>query len=224
MIRPSPFRSSRAPRGIFLSCPDENENNPSDDAAIHGDSTVPDAPNLVQVVGVVAPFKDDVIDSAADDAQRNKPQHFLIDVIRYEAEALCVMGTVEHAHKEGRGQNHAVPVYAVAEHGEISFGVKGEISSMGKEMDASRIMVCVMESHFLRQDYRQCETVGAKVMPDKINALLRRDALQHFEGVHRAIAAEDAVRQGHAETFKIFKPSEPCSVGGPDGPIKCFSA
>ena len=88
---------------------DQQDDEPGDDAAVDGDTALPDAEHGKDVIPELRPGENDVIDPGADDAERQKPEGQVDEGILRKAGAALLPAGEENRQDDAGDDQHAVP-------------------------------------------------------------------------------------------------------------------
>ena len=106
----------------------------ADHRAVDRNAAVPDGDDLGRVLAVIVPFKDDVVNARADDADRHADDQAVHKVVRGDAKFLYAGVDVQRGKDKADADDDAVPVNILAE--EIDGNaVQGEFQPQPRERD-----------------------------------------------------------------------------------------
>ena len=139
----------RKKRYFLYPAPNDADDKPHDYAAVDRKTAVPYLDDLFGPCGVVAPFKCNVIQPCADDAQRDDPYEQVKQIVGGKSEGLSPARAVDHGKHHAEGDDDSVVVDLDPEKVEGSRRVQGEIAEHG-EADLGILHVGIIQCvHFV---------------------------------------------------------------------------
>ena len=116
-----------------LAAPQDHEREPREDAAVDGETALPDLEDIEQVAGILVPAEDHVIQPRADDDRRDQPEDEVIEIVRRDAdEFFAAVGAVEDAEQKAQRDHRAVKIERPPEEHEGARRVDREVSEHGE--------------------------------------------------------------------------------------------